>query len=119
MATSLYFDEDSMGKTLIRALRVRGVSVTTAFEENMIEKNDEEHLNFATSKGHVLFSCNISDFYHLHTTWLKQNKSHAGIILSLQQQYSVGEQMRRLLKLINQIPSEQMENRVEFLSNWG
>ncbi|MEH1936351.1 MAG: hypothetical protein V7L14_22145 [Nostoc sp.] len=36
-----------------------------------------------------------------------------------QQGYSVGEQMRRLLKLIAAKPAENMQNQVEFLSSWG
>lgn len=43
----------------------------------------------------------------------------SGIILSTQQQYSVGEQMRRLLKLIRQVTAEEMTDRVEFLSKWA
>ena len=31
----------------------------------------------------------------LHTSYLKQSKSHVGIVLALQQQYSVGRPMRR------------------------
>lgn len=119
MNISLYFDEDSMDKALVRALQARRIDATTALEEDMIERDDKDHLSFAASQGRVLYSFNIGDFYSIHTTWLKKNKSHAGIVLSPQQQYSVGEQMRRLLKLISQVPAKQMKNRVEFLSNWG
>jgi len=55
----------------------------------------------------------------LHTTYLAGDKSHAGIILSRQQHYSVGEQMRRLLKLIATKSAEEMRSRVEFLNTWG
>jgi len=47
-----------------------------------------------------------------------QGKSHAGIILANQQQYSVGEQMRRILRLIAAKSAEDMRNWVEFLSAW-
>ena len=50
---------------------------------------------------------------------MKQNKSHAGIVLALQQQYGVGGQMRRLLQLIAHLTAEDMQNRVEFLSAWA
>ena len=33
----LYFDEDSMRNALMNALRARGIDVTTALEENMID----------------------------------------------------------------------------------
>ena len=118
MRIRLYFDEDSMDKALVRALRSRGVDVTTALEENMIEQADEEHLGFATTQGRVLYSFNVGDFCRIHTAWLKQNRSHAGIVVSMQQRYSVGGQMRRLLKLVTQVTAEQMSNRIEFLSGW-
>src|ERR1044071_8276996 len=97
----LYVDEDSMDRALIRALRARGVDVNTALEDGMIERSDQEHLAYATAPGRVLYTCNVADFYHLHTSFLAQGKSHTGMILAPQQRYSVGEQMRRLLKLIN------------------
>jgi len=33
--------------------------------------------------------------------------------------YSVGEQMRRILKLIAAVSEQEMKNRVEFLSAWS
>ena len=41
MRIRLYFDEDSMDGDLVRALRARGVDVTTALEERMIERSDD------------------------------------------------------------------------------
>jgi hypothetical protein len=111
----LYVDEDSMDRALVRALRARGVEITTALAEDMIEQSDAAHLEYATSQGRVLYTCNVADFYQLHTEYLAQNKSHAGMILAHQQRYSVGEQMRRLLKLINMKPMEEMKNWIEFL----
>lgn len=115
----LYIDEDSMSRALVRALRARGVDVTTALDKGMIERPDAIHLDYATQQGRVLYSFNVGDFYELHTTYLTQGKSHAGLILASQQRYSVGEQMRRLLKLIATRSAEDMENRVEFLSAWS
>jgi hypothetical protein len=40
-------------------------------------------------------------------------------LLARQQQYSVGEYRRRLLKLMAHLTAEDMQNRVEFLSAWG
>lgn len=85
----------------------------------MIEREDREQLEYATVQGRVLYSFNVADFYHLHTIFLTQGRSHTGIILAQQQHYSVGEQMRRLLKLIASRSAEDMKNQVEFLSAWG
>ena len=48
MTIHLYCDEDSMDQKLVRALRSRGMEVTTAHEDNMIDREDEEHLDHAT-----------------------------------------------------------------------
>ena len=47
---------------------------------------------------------------------MAQGKPHAGIILMRQQYYSVGEQMRRILKLMASRSAGEMRDRVEFLS---
>jgi len=119
MTIRLYCDEDSLDHDLVRALRVRGVDVATALGEGMIARKDEEHLDYATQQGRAIFSFNRGDFYRLHTQYLKQGKSHAGIILANQQQYSVGEQMRRILRLNAAKTAEDMRNWIEFLSAWG
>ncbi len=85
----------------------------------MIEREDHEHLEWATSQGRALYSFNVSGFYRLHALLLKAGKSHEGIILAKQQHYSVGEQLRRLLKLIAKKSAEEMKNQVVFLSAWG
>src|SRR5438132_191000 len=55
----------------------------------------------------------------LHAEYLTRGQSHAGIIVVAQQQYSVGEQLRRLLRLMAAHSDESMRDRVEFLSAWG
>jgi len=114
----LYVDEDALDNDLVSALRMRGVDVITAREAGMIEQKDEVHLEYATRQGRVLLSFNVGDFYRLHTGFLREGKSHTGIILARQQRYSVGEQMRRLLKLIATKSAEEMSNQVEYLSAW-
>jgi hypothetical protein len=91
----------------------------TAYEQDMIGRKDGEHLDFATQQGRVLFSFNRGDFYGLHSVYLFQGKTHGGMILANQQQYAVGEQMRRILRLSAAKSSEEMRNQVEFLSAWG
>ena len=118
MRVRLYFDEDSSRHALARELRARGADIVTAPEAGTLAKTDEEQLEWSASKGRTLYSFNRSDFYALHTAWLKAGRSHSGIVLS-KQDLSVGEQMRRLLRLINSVTAEEMQNRIEFLSAWG
>ena len=107
-----------MQHALFRALRARAVDVTTALEAGIIEREDRVHLDYAPAQGRVLYSFNVGDFYRLHTAYLAQGRSHAGIIPARQQRYSAGEQLRRLLQLIATRSAEEMRNRLEFLSAW-
>lgn len=104
-----------MDKALVSALRARGADVLTAQEAGMIERQDDDHLEFATSKGRVLYSFNVGDYCRLQA----QGRTHAGLILAQQQRYPVGEQVRRLLRLIAARTAEAMQNQIEFLSAWG
>lgn len=119
MTVRLYLDEDSMRRSLVRGLRARGIDVITALDAGMIERADKEHLDFATAQGRVLCSFNVGDFYDLHGQYLAEDRSHAGMILMQQQRLSVGEQMRRLLRLVALRSAEDMENAVEFLNAWA
>jgi hypothetical protein len=111
----LYFDEDSARHSLVRELRFRGADLVTAMEAGMAGRADGEQLEWAASNGRALYSFNRSDFHCLHTTWLREGRNHSGIILS-RQGLSVGEQMRRLLRLIAARSADEMQNHVEFLS---
>ena len=111
MSLPLYIDEDSMDRDLARALRARGIDVTTALEAGMIRRSDEEQLEYATERQRVLYSFNVGDFCRIHSNCLSAGRTHAGIVLSQQQYYSVGEQMR--------LGDDEMVNRLEFLGSWG
>ena len=118
MKITMYFDEDAQDRDLIQALDLRGVDVIGAWASGMRERKDEEHLLWSAGQKRALYSFNVRDYCRLHAEFLAQGRSHAGIILAKQQQYSVGEQMRRLLKLIATKPAEEMTNQLEFLGNW-
>ncbi len=114
----LYVDEDAMDGDFVEAVRVRGVDVITVADAGMLHRTDEEQLAWATERGRVLFSCNVGDFYHLHTERLEQGMSHAGIVLVQQQRYGIGELMRGVLSLMYARSAEDMVDNVEFLSGW-
>lgn len=118
MRLRLHLDEDAMDKDLIQALRLRGVDFTTARESETEGYLDEQQLEFATAQGRALYSFNIKDYMLVHSQFLGHEKSHAGIILTGQRQYSIGEQLRRLLLLIAAKSSEDMQDQVVFLSSF-
>lgn len=51
-----------MSRALVRALQARGMDVTTALDEAMIECSDRAHLEYASQQGRVLYSFNVGDF---------------------------------------------------------
>ena len=114
----LYADEDAMRRSLVFALRARNVDVLTALEADMINRGDEDHLAVATASGRVLYSYNIADYCVIHQAWISQQRLHAGIIVSPQQRFSQGEELRRLMRLLGGVTAEDMRNRIEFLSSW-
>ena len=108
-----------MHSRLVTALRSRGVTVVTVIDAGLTEKTNEEQLAFASERECVLYTFNVSDFYRLHTEWVGAGREHAGMILAPQQRFSVGEQLRRLLRLRATTTAAAMRDQVEFLSNWG
>jgi hypothetical protein len=115
----LYLDEDAMRKALVFGLRARNVDVLTAAEAEMINRDDQDHLAVAATSGRVLYSFNMADYCILHGAWMSEKRFHAGIVVAQQQRYPVGEELRRLMRLISTVPPEEMRNRIEFLSAWS
>jgi len=111
----LYLDED-VTVSFAQALKIRGVDVLTTQEAGNKGMNDDDQLNFATTSGRVLFTHNKGDFAKLHKTYSTQGKVHAGIVIS--DQLSVGELLKRFMRLWFRLSAEQMKSRLEFLSNW-
>jgi hypothetical protein len=55
----------------------------------------------------------------LHEQWIASGREHSGIVLAFQQRYSIGEQLRRLLHILNRRSAVEMVSRLEYLSTWG
>lgn len=95
------------------------MDVSNAVDAGLVAMEDLKQLEHATAEGRVLYTYNVGDFHSLHARLLADGKDHAGIILAPQQRYTVGEQMRRVLRMNRELSAEQMRNRAEFLSAWG
>ena len=115
----LYLDEDYTRKGLVFALRARGVDLLTALEADMINRNDTDHLATAAVSGKAFFSYNKGAYCALHQQWIGLERTHAGIIVTSQRQSSVGEELRRLMRLVSSLTADEMRNRLEFLSRWA
>jgi predicted nuclease of predicted toxin-antitoxin system len=107
-----------MSHALVQGLRDRGVEVTTVLQEHRTGLTDPEQLAFAAAENRAIYTFNVADFVRLHTAFLAESKSHAGIILADRTRHSVGEQIRRTLHLLSSKNADDMRDTIEFLSNW-
>jgi hypothetical protein len=112
----LYLDEDTINASLVKALRNADLDVETVADAQRLGLSDEEQLIWAVNQGRVLYSYNVGDFCQLHSSFIIDERNHAGIILAPQRQYSIGQQQRGLLKLAASLSAEEMVNQLLFLS---
>jgi uncharacterized NAD(P)/FAD-binding protein YdhS len=112
---SLYFDEDSMARSLVAALQARGTDVQTVVDAGLRGKGDEIQLEWAASKKRVVYTSNASDFGSLHKAYLEKGGEHAGIIVVPRQRYTLRQQIRLLLDVVKMHSAEDMRNRLLFL----
>lgn len=118
MKIRLYLDEDAMEKALVKALQTQGIDVTSALTEQRLGDEDEHQLLYSIEQQRVVYTFNNKHFTVLHTAFIERGQSHAGIIVAQKDLYSVGEQMRRLARLVNTLSAEEMQDRLEYLSAW-
>ncbi|MBI2947768.1 MAG: DUF5615 family PIN-like protein [Verrucomicrobia bacterium] len=115
----LHLDEDADAHALLNGLRHRGWDVTSSRERGLLQYSDEEQLAWACEEERVIYTYNASDFCRLHSEFLRTGRHHAGIIIGDQQTASIGEELRRLLRLSQAKTTVDMEDHLEFLGNWS
>ena len=113
-----YLDEDIQSHALVAGLRARMADVLTSSEAGRNETDDDVQLAFATQEDRVVVTCNVVDFPRLHREVLAAGREHAGIVIVPQQRWQVGEIVRRLLALREELGAGKMRNRLEYLSQW-
>lgn len=110
-----YTDEDVHG-VVASLLRSAGFDALSAREVNRLKESDPAQLLWSAQEGRVLVTFNVKDFARLHHEWMNQGKHHAGLVAS--RQLPVGETVRRLVHLGRTLSAEEMQDRLEYLSNW-
>jgi hypothetical protein len=112
---TVYTDED-VPIALVEALKRRGFNASSTWEKRNFSLADEEQLRFAKSIEAVFLTHNVKDFPRIHYEFMDRGESHAGLIIA--KQVSIGHMLRKLLNLAAHLSAEDMENRLEYLSNW-
>lgn len=111
----VYTDED-MYATVARALRERGYDAVTTPEMGNLGRSDVDQLIYAVSQKRAILTFNVHDFVQLHKEYIRFNREHWGIIVS--KRLPLGEVVKRMLNLLNNLSAEEMHNRLEYLTDW-
>lgn len=110
-----YLDED-VDVDLVPALRKKGYEAYSVRDIGRRTLDDEEQLQFSADRGWTLVTHNANDFKELHVTWLRQEKNHAGIIIS--KRVEIGRMLRALLNLLDQVSADEAKNQLFYLLNF-
>lgn len=110
-----YTDEDVYGN-VAEVLRRKGHDAISTPDAGRLGHSDESQLAWAAGEDRTLITFNVAHFARLHTAWLQQGRSHAGIIVSSQR--PLGDTIRRLLRLASSLEREALRNRIEYLGDW-
>lgn len=105
-----YHLDEHVDHAIARALRSRGIDVSTSVEMGLISASDEEQLEYANQNNCVLLT-HDEDFLLLHALGV----SHAGICYCHQSKHSIGDLLRMLLLVHDCLTADEMRNHLEFL----
>ena len=108
----LYLDED-VSALVAKLIRSRAFFVVTTAESSQLGKTDLEQLAFAADKGMVIVTHKRSDFEKLANDYRVYGTTHAGIIIAVRRREN--ELARRLLKILNSMTADEIENQVLYI----
>ncbi|MCL5062291.1 MAG: DUF5615 family PIN-like protein [Nitrospirae bacterium] len=113
MAIKLYMDAH-IPKAITNGLRLRGVDVLTAQEDNSDKLSDSELLDRATALNRVLFTFD-DDLLAEASKRHKSSIHFSGVVYASPLRISIGDCIRDLEMIAQAGEPEDMLNRVEFL----
>lgn len=108
----LYLDED-VSVLVAELLRARGFDVQTTQEAGQTGAADDEQLSYALSRRRALLTHNRDDFARLAQEYFADGRNHHGIIVAVR--HSPHEIVRRLLVILNQTTSDEMESQLIYI----
>lgn len=109
----IYTDENVDIRISI-GLRKRGIKVFSTIEKGLIGIADIEHFRNASDKKAAIFT-HDHHFLEIAKIFIKNGKSHWGVIFVQMNKLSVGECIKRLSLCADILSAEEMKDRIEFL----
>lgn len=111
MARTIRFHlDENCHRAIAEGLRRRGVDVTTTPEVGLLNATDEDQLEYAGSRGRVIFTQD-RDFLRLHASGVP----HPGIAYCDKDTKGLGEIIAMLVLIWEIYEPDEMVNRVEFI----
>lgn len=104
-----HLDEHIPG-ALATALRAHGFDVTTAADAELLEAEDDLHIEYALRERRVIITHDC-DYLTLDASGI----AHAGIAYCHQEKYSIGELLMMCLLINECYATDEMQGRVEYL----
>lgn len=118
MAFPVYFDEDSMRASVLRALREFSWDCLSVIEAHNEALSDEHQLTWATNHGRCVFTSNQRDFARLHREWARAGREHGGIII-LTDQRALPQTIVGAMESVGMaFSADSIRNQCLFLNNW-
>lgn len=111
MARTIRFHlDEQVNPAIAKALRSRGIDVTTALSVGLYSADDFQHLVFAQSDGRVIFT-HDSDFLRIHAS----GHPHSGIVYCHPNNRSIGQIVRALVSIWETSEHGQTLNRLIYI----
>lgn len=114
-SVALLLDED-VRVLLAQVLRQRGYDVVHVLEAGRTGLSDLEQLEYAVAQGRCVLTHNIRDFVVVHKACQAEGRDHAGIIVS--DQLPFRELLRRSLRCMSRLSTDDMRNRLVWLHDY-
>ena len=74
-----FYTDEHIPSAVARELQRRDVDVLRCQDAGMVAAEDVDHLSLTTEQDRILVTRD-DDFLKLHAAWMKEDKSHAGIV---------------------------------------
>jgi len=117
MSAPRFFTDEDVYSGVAVGLRKAGLDAISTPEAGRLGESDESQLAWAAQERRVLVTFNVAHFAELHAAWIESGGRHAGIVVSSQR--SLGDTLRRLLRLAADLDATSLEDRLEFLGDWS
>jgi predicted nuclease of predicted toxin-antitoxin system len=111
----IYLDED-VRPLLATILRERGYDAVSAVELGRLSIPDADHFEYAATNNRSLLTFNIRDFVPLATRAIEEGRHFSGLIVTEQIPFS--QLLRRTLRLVGAVQSEEIADRVVWLADY-